>query len=129
MTNVVGHFVGQKLNYAGLVVVLLAVQIVTVRKGGLDCSDFPSLEPRLSVLDFVSQLWRKVGFFSKAARQNPERKAWVRGYDFPVTLSEGGCGYRLSSEKSGSQTFTHGFVVHTLSQVLLTVIVSYSVEV
>ena len=35
-----------------------------------------SLEPRLSVPDFVSQL----RFFSKAARQNPERKAWVRGY-------------------------------------------------
>ena len=36
-----------------------------------------SLEPRLSVPDFVSQLWRKVRFFSKAARQNQERKAWV----------------------------------------------------
>ena len=31
---------------------------------------FTSLEPRLSIPDFVSQLWRK--FFSKAARQNPE---------------------------------------------------------
>ena len=38
-----------------------------------------SLEPRLSVPDFVSQLWRKIGFFSKAGRQNPERRAWVRG--------------------------------------------------
>ena len=38
-----------------------------------------SLEPRLSVPDFVSQLWRKI-VFSKAARQNPERRAWVRGY-------------------------------------------------
>ena len=27
---------------------------------------------RLSVPDFVSQLWRKIGFFSKAARQNPD---------------------------------------------------------
>ena len=36
-----------------------------------------SLEPRLSVLDFVSQLY--LWFFSKAARQNPERKAWIRG--------------------------------------------------
>ena len=34
-----------------------------------------SLEPRLSVPDFVSQLWRKF----KAAKQNPEWKAWVRG--------------------------------------------------
>ena len=34
-----------------------------------------SLEPRLSVLDFVSQL----RFFSKAARQNPERNTWVWG--------------------------------------------------
>ena len=38
-----------------------------------------SLEPRFSVPDFVSQLWRKIGGFSKAARQNPEQKAWVRG--------------------------------------------------
>ena len=29
--------------------------------------------PRLSVPDFVSQFWRK------AARQNPERRAWERG--------------------------------------------------
>ena len=29
-------------------------------------------EPRLSVPNFA--------FFSKAARQNPERKAWVQGY-------------------------------------------------
>ena len=35
-----------------------------------------SLEPRLSVLDFVLQLWKKI----KAARQNPKWKAWVRGY-------------------------------------------------
>ena len=33
-----------------------------------------SLEPRLSVPNFVSQL------FSKATRQNPEWKAWVRSY-------------------------------------------------
>ena len=38
-----------------------------------------SLEPRFSVPDFVLQLWRKIGGFSKAARQNPEQKAWVRG--------------------------------------------------
>ena len=39
-----------------------------------------SLKPRLFVPDFVSQLWRKIGglFFSKAARQNPERKAWTK---------------------------------------------------
>ena len=30
----------------------------------------PSLEPRLSVPDFVSQLWRKIG-----ARQNLEQRA------------------------------------------------------
>ena len=45
---------------------------------------FGSLEPRLSVPDCVSQLWRK----TKAARHNPERKAWVRGYHFgasPIT--------------------------------------------
>ena len=34
-----------------------------------------SLEPRLSVPDFVSQLWRKIGFFSKAMRQNLEWRA------------------------------------------------------
>ena len=56
-----------------------------------------SFESRLSVPDSVSQLWRKTGgpfrilsrsfgeksalqFFSKAAIQNPERRAWVRGY-------------------------------------------------
>ena len=41
-----------------------------------------SLEPRLSVPDFVSQLWRKIWVlnFSKAARQNPEQKAWLRNY-------------------------------------------------
>ena len=63
-----------------------------------------SLEPRLSVLDFVSQLWRKIRFFdlmtsmfiwlvvvwwilsqsfgdfsSKVVRQNVEKKAWVWG--------------------------------------------------
>ena len=52
-----------------------------------------SLEPRLSVPDFVSQLWRKA---TKAARQNPERekaarqhrerKPWVRGYRVWVFL-------------------------------------------
>ena len=31
----------------------------------------------ISVPDFVLQLWRKIGFFPKAARQNPEWKAWV----------------------------------------------------
>ena len=37
-----------------------------------------SLKPRLSISDFVSQLWRKIGgLFSKAARQNPESKAWT----------------------------------------------------
>ena len=41
---------------------------------------FTSLEPRLSVPDFVSLL----RFFSKAARQNPERRAWVRGYVFTL---------------------------------------------
>ena len=35
-----------------------------------------SLEPRLSILDFVLQLW----FFLKAVRQNPEQKDWVWGY-------------------------------------------------
>ena len=34
-----------------------------------------SVEPRLSVPDFVSQLWRKIGFFSKAMRQNLEWRA------------------------------------------------------
>ena len=34
-----------------------------------------SLEPRLSVPDFVSQLWRKI----RAMRQNPEQEAWVQG--------------------------------------------------
>ena len=33
-----------------------------------------SVVPRLSILDFVSQR-----FFSKAARQNLEQRAWVRG--------------------------------------------------
>ena len=33
-----------------------------------------SLEPWLFVPDFVSQLWRKIRFFSKAARQNQNRK-------------------------------------------------------
>ena len=33
------------------------------------CEHKPTLEPRLSVLDFVS----------KAVRQNPEQKAWVQG--------------------------------------------------
>ena len=48
----------------------------------LSIGDFlPSIEPRLSVLDFVSQLWRKVG----AVRQNPEQRAWVRGYSLPST--------------------------------------------
>ena len=36
---------------------------------------YVSLEPRLSVLDFVSQLWRK------AARQNQERMAWFCDWD------------------------------------------------
>ena len=36
-----------------------------------------SLKPSLSVLEFVLQLWRS---FSKAVRQNLERKAWVWGY-------------------------------------------------
>ena len=36
----------------------------------------PSLNPRLSIPDF----------FSKAARQNPERRAWVRGYTDPALL-------------------------------------------
>ena len=39
-------------------------------------SDVPPNPPRLSVLDFVSQLWRKI----KAARQKPEQKVWVWGY-------------------------------------------------
>ena len=49
--------------------------------------EFPSLEPRLSIPDFVSQLGRKIQFFSKAAKQNPERKAWVLGQGFPYMLS------------------------------------------
>ena len=41
---------------------------------------YVSLEPRLSILDFVSQLWRKSDFSPKLrARQNLERKAWVQG--------------------------------------------------
>ena len=36
----------------------------------------PSLKPRLSIPDFVS----------KAARQNPEWRAWVRGYTDPALL-------------------------------------------
>ena len=45
-------------------------------------SGMVSLEPRLSVPDFVLQLWRNLRFFSKAARENPELKAWVRGYTY-----------------------------------------------
>ena len=37
---------------------------------------YPSLKPRLSILDFVSQLWR----------QNLERRAWVRGYTYPFSF-------------------------------------------
>ena len=33
-----------------------------------------SLEPQLSILDFVSQLWRKL----QAARQNPEQARGLR---------------------------------------------------
>ena len=39
-----------------------------------------SREPRLSVPDFVTRLWRKIGLFSKDVRQNLEQKAWVQGY-------------------------------------------------
>ena len=39
-----------------------------------------SCEPRLSVPDFVTRLWRKIRLFSKDVRQNPEQKAWVQGY-------------------------------------------------
>ena len=51
------------------------------------CHYLASLIPRLSVPDFVSQLWRKIKAVRqnperriKAARQNPERRAWERGY-------------------------------------------------
>ena len=44
------------------------------------------LERRLSVPDFVSQLTA----FSRAAKQNPEWKAWVRGYQHPQC----GCTYK-----------------------------------
>ena len=37
---------------------------------------YPSLKPRLYILDFVSQLWR----------QNPEWRAWVRGYTYPFSF-------------------------------------------
>ena len=37
---------------------------------------YPSLKPRLSILDFVSQLWR----------QNLEWRAWVRGYTYPFSF-------------------------------------------
>ena len=40
------------------------------------CHYLASLVPRLSVPDFVSQLWRKI----KAVWQNPERRAWEQGY-------------------------------------------------
>ena len=46
----------------------------------------PSLEPRLSVLDFASQLWRKI-CFSPKLRQNSAWKTWVQGYGQPVKLS------------------------------------------
>ena len=46
-----------------------------------------SLELRPFILEFVSQLFRKIGFlFSKAKRQNPEQKAWVEGYGSIATL-------------------------------------------
>ena len=55
--------------------------LVTVPAGALLPSyQTTSLEPRLSVSDFVLQLWRE------AARQNLERKAWVRGYQTTVLL-------------------------------------------
>ena len=37
-----------------------------------------SPEPRFWIL--FTALEKKVDFFSRAVRQNPERKAWVRGY-------------------------------------------------
>ena len=36
--------------------------------------------PGHSILDFVLKLWRKINFFSKAVRQNLERKVWVWSY-------------------------------------------------
>ena len=43
----------------------------------------PSLEPRLSIPHFVSQLWRNI-----ESKQNPEKRAWVQGYNsaFPSLL-------------------------------------------
>ena len=63
-----------------------------------------SLEPRLSVLDFVSQL------FSKAVRQNLEQKAWVQGYkDATFSIMDKGtppdCSY--SKQSSSSQSVMH----------------------
>ena len=40
-----------------------------------------TLELRLSVPDFVSQLWRKI-----TVRQNPEQKDWVQGKHLPICL-------------------------------------------
>ena len=54
--------------------VLLKCHQVTACTCNLQMYKHTSLEPRLSVPDFVSQLWRKI------ARQNPERKACVWGY-------------------------------------------------
>ena len=48
----------------------------------LQVYSYASLELRLSVPDFVSQLWRKIG----AVRQNPEWRAWVRGYSYAIQL-------------------------------------------
>ena len=52
-----------------------------------DWGESVSLELRPFILEFVSQLYRKIGFlFSKAKRQNPERKTWVQGYGSVATL-------------------------------------------
>ena len=49
------------------------LRIAEAAKRGTQTWERGSLVPMLSVPDFVSQLWRK------AARQNPERRAWERG--------------------------------------------------
>ena len=63
-----------------------------------------SLELRLSILDFVSQLWRRIG-------QNLEWRAWVRGYQHGLTprhnISMHACRpNQLGSSKNYDPVFT-----------------------
>ena len=63
---------------------------------------FGSLEPRLSVPDFVSQLWRKI--FSKAARQNFLQSCETK---FSPKLRD-----KIRNEKPGFEATFLGDTVH-----------------